>query len=199
MIDQVPSLPALSFTCGSAELIRLTTVLQSGFIAVGHEGDSILSFLLTLDGFTEQYLAEDVQTIFYNGDALDDFDQALSGPKATLALGAAMAGLAGAIMKKGSICGAFRKSRTVQNVKERGKQVEVLVKLFNTVARKRGPQLFASGVRLNTRDLVHFLELRPSLLEAFADITLDDAKIAASELVDALAKTIQLCLAVREQ
>ena len=196
MIDQTLPIPSLFFNCGNKELVRLTTVLQSGFLAVAIEGDTIFSFLLTLDGFTEDYLINEVQTIFYNGDALDDLESEIAGPKATVALAAAMPGLAGAIMKKGSPCGALRKTRNIQQVKHKGEPVEILVKLFNTVARDRGPQLFSTGIRMNSRDLVLFLELRPTLVDAFEDIIFDSAEIQTSDFIASISKFEQLNIEV---
>ncbi len=177
---------SLSLSAEENEILRLTTVLQSGFIDTGKEGDTIFSFLMTLAGFTESYILNEVQTIFYNGDALDDLESELAGKSATVALGSAMPGLAGAIMKKGSPCGSFRKTRTILEVEHAGEPVEVRVKLFNTVARERGPQLFAAGLKIDVKDLVQFLELRPRLIEAFKTILVDEKKVASPDLIEAL-------------
>ncbi|MGI9536473.1 MAG: hypothetical protein ACR2PB_05345 [Desulfocapsaceae bacterium] len=192
MIDQTASLPSLRFSCSESDALRLSTVLQSGFFVTGTEGDSIYEFLMNLPGFTEEYLAKEVQTIFYNGDALDDLESALAGERATVALGSAMPGLVGAIMKKGSICGALRKPRTVLDVSQQGKPVEVRVKLFNTVARDMGPGLFTSGIRIDARDLYLFLELRPGLVNSFLDITIDNNNISSTQLIEELSSAAQL-------
>ncbi len=197
MIDQPGLVPSVTLSCSENNLVRLATVLQSGFIKAGIEGDSIYSFLLSLPGFTEDYLLREVQTIFYNGDALDDLDSELAGSFATIALGSAMPGLAGAIMKKGSVCGAFRKTRTVQNVSRQGDPVQVRVKLFNTIARDRGPRLFNTGLRLDTHDLILFLELRPRLMDAFSDIIFDNTQIAPEKLFESLSSVAQIRLEVR--
>ena len=197
MNDQPGVVPSVTLSCSESNLIRLATVLQSGFIKAGTEGDSIYSFLLDLPGFTEDYLLREVQTIFYNGDALDDLDSALAGGFATIALGSAMPGLAGAIMKKGSVCAAFRKTRTVQNVSRQGDPVQVRVKLFNTIARDRGPRLFNTGLRLDTHDLILFLELRPRLMDAFSDIIFDNMQLAPELLIESLSSVAQIRLEVR--
>jgi len=176
----------LLFDCADNELSRLSTVLQSGFVERGRQGDSILSFLLTLEGFSEAYIEDEVQTIFYNGDALDDPDTRLGGESATIALGSAMPGLAGAIMKKGSICGAFRKKPAVSDIDSSGDTVIVLVKLFNIVSRDRGPQLLKRGVRVGVEDLRYFLSMRPRLVSGLKNITLCDQLVNPEELVNRL-------------
>lgn len=176
----------LLFDCADNELSRLSTVLQSGFVESGRQGDSILSFLLTLEGFSEAYIEDEVQTIFYNGDALDGPDTKLGGASATIALGSAMPGLAGAIMKKGSICGAFRKNPAVSAIDSSGDPVTVLVKLFNTVSRDRGPQLLKRGVRVGVEDLRYFLSMRPRLVSGLKNINLCDQAVHPEELVKRL-------------
>lgn len=175
-------LPPLSFSCEESDLVRLSTVLQSGFVVTGHEGDTIYSFLMTLPGFTEDYIANQIQTVFFNGDALDDLEIQLAGKTATIALGSAMPGLAGAIMKKGSICGALRKPRAVLGVERSGQPVAVRVKLFNTVARELGPRLLSAGLVIDCKDLVLFLELRPRLLSGLKNIRFMGTAIGPEEL-----------------
>ncbi len=197
MIDQTGSIPSLKLNCSESNALRLSTVLQSGFLVTGIEGDSIYTFLMNLPGFSEDYLATEVQTIFYNGDALDDLDSQLAGQSATIALASAMPGLAGAIMKKGSICGALRKTRTLMAVSRPGETIEIRVKLFNTIARDLGPGLFSSGIRIDVRDLCLFLELRPGLVGSFSNMTLDDLSLASTELVGALSSLKQLRVEVQ--
>jgi len=187
----------LSFACPEAQLVRLATVLQSGFHVDGTVGDSIFSLLSAIPGFTKTYIAEEIHTVFLNGDALDDMETVVYGPHATIALAGAMPGLAGAIVRKGSPWGALRKTRAVEHRDHSGDHVDVLIKLFNTVAVDKGADLFTGGVRINTRDLVHFLELRPSLLYSFVDITLDVDPLEADKLVEAIASFDQLLVCVR--
>ncbi|MEJ2058268.1 MAG: hypothetical protein P8X39_10565 [Desulfofustis sp.] len=190
-------LPTLSFDCADNELLRLSTMLQSGFIETGRQGDSILSFLLSLDGFTESYIENEVQTVFYNGDALDDVETELAGKTAAIALGSAMPGLAGAIMRKGSICGAFRKKRTVVDMKSSGEPVTVRVKLFNSVARERGPQLLSRGLKIDGKDLLYFLKQRPLLITALKNIRFDGQAVQPDDLLDMLTSCDRILVKAR--
>lgn len=189
--------PELRFTCPEDQLIRLATVLQSGFHVKGTAGNSIFSLLTTIPGFTEAYIVDEIQTIFFNGDAIDDMEAILHGPTATIALAGAMPGLAGAIVRKGSPWGALRKTRTTHDTDSTGDQIDVLIKLFNTVAADKGADVLTQAVRINALDLIHFLELRPSLLHSFRDITLDGAPIAVDKLNETIASHDQLQVKVR--
>lgn len=188
--------PELSFTCPEGQLTRLATVLQSGFHILGKEGDSVSSLLGQIPGFTRSYIDDEIKTVFLNGDAIDDLESTLHGPSATIALAGAMPGLAGAIVRKGSPWGALRKTKSGDNTTYSGATVDVLIKLFNTVAVDKGVALFTDSVCIGARDLVHFLELRPSLLNSFENIALDGAAIRPDKLAEAVSSYSRLMVKV---
>lgn len=168
-------------------LTRLATVLQSGFFLEAQSGLSLQNFLLSLPGFTETYIADDVGTVFLNGDAIDEMDVPLSGDTATIALSAAMPGLCGTILRKGSPHATLRKKHVALEATTSHDTITVTIKLFNTVALDRGPELFKHGVRLQAADLASFLTLRPSLVAALQDPVLDGTPVSGDELLDRLA------------
>ncbi len=107
MEDQL-SLPILRLTVMADALALFTTVLQSGIELKTRRGVSLAKFLNTFPGFTAEYLADTVQTIFLNGTAVDDLSLQLTGNNPVLALSAAMPGLAGAIFRRNSFHSALR-------------------------------------------------------------------------------------------
>jgi len=191
-----PSPQLLTLTCPHNSLLRLVTVLQSGFLHRCREGETILSCLLGLEGFTREYIEKKIQTIFYNGDALDDMEAELSGDRPTIALSSAMPGLAGAILKKNSPCGILRKTRSVEYSGTAGRLLDVAIKLFNTVALDRGPALFQQGIIIKSLDLSSFLALRPGLLDSFSDITLAGSAISPVDLLGSISENRLLTIKV---
>jgi hypothetical protein len=191
-----PSPPLLTLTCPHNSLLRLVTVLQSGFLHRCREGETILSCLLGLEGFPREYIEKEIQTIFYNGDALDDMEAELSGDRPTIALSSAMPGLAGAILKKNSPCGILRKTRSVEHSGTAGRLLDVTIKLFNTVALDLGPALFQQGIIIKNSDLSSFLALRPGLLESFSDITLAGNAISPVDLLGSISENRLLTIKV---
>jgi hypothetical protein len=181
-----PTLPLLSLNCSHDCLLRLVTVLQSGFMHRCREGQTISSCLLGLEGFTREYIEKEIQTIFYNGDALDDLEAELGGDRPTIALSSAMPGLAGAILKRNSPCGILRKTRSVKQSGTTGKLLDVEIKLFNTVALDRGPTLFQQGIIIKSADLSSFLALRPSLLGSFNNLIFSGKPISADDLLGSI-------------
>jgi hypothetical protein len=177
----------LSCRVTQKNLARLVIVLQSGFYLEARDGDVFLDFLVSLPGFTREYIANDVGTVFLNGDAIDDMEIPLSGKSATIALSAAMPGLCGAILKKGSPHAALRKKVVVSKTAVTGQPMHIRIKLFNTIALERGPELFKTGVELHSADLLAFLSLRPSLVEEMQDLTLSGTPISGERLLDHLA------------
>ena len=69
-----------------------------------------MSFAAQL-GISESYLNERVQTIFLNGRAVDDLFGEVVGNNSTIALSAAMPGLAGAVFRKGGMLSSLRNPR----------------------------------------------------------------------------------------
>jgi len=82
------------------KLPLFTTVLQSGIEILTPAGTSLGQFPSALPGFTAEYLANTLQTIFHNGSAVDYLTTVLCGEKPTLAFSSAMPGVAGAIFRK---------------------------------------------------------------------------------------------------
>jgi hypothetical protein len=120
---------------------------------------SVEDFLNRQLGIPSDYLKERVQTVFLDGRALDDFSAALVTDGATIALSAAMPGLAGAVLRRGGFYGAMRRSIThdTRAAWPADEAVTATVKLFNLVAREIGPGLLQKGVRLQASALADLL------------------------------------------
>jgi hypothetical protein len=152
-----------------------TTVLQSGIEVMTANGVSLGRFLSGFPGFTDDYLANTVQTIFLNGTAIDDLTTPLTGDNPVLALSAAMPGLAGAIFRKNSFHAALRTETHALPAEARGHdRLTVTLKLFNSIARERGEELLHRGVCMRTATIVGFLATRPNLLDDIVMLRLND-------------------------
>lgn len=117
-------------------------------------------FLLKTLGIDATYVEEKLQTVFLNGQPVDDFDRARVGPGAVLALSGAMPGLAGATMRRGGYYAPLREGITYSEAKGGEGADEagiVIVKLFNRPL----------------ADLAESLAARPLLLPADA-LTMPD-------------------------
>jgi len=124
-----------------APAIRLTlprhafkALLQRGVGIAGGAGATVRKFLEDVLGIDATYVEERLQTVFLDGQPVDDLDRAVVKPGAVLALSGAMPGLAGATMRRGGYYARMREGITHEEhdpavgVHDDG---IVVVKLFN--------------------------------------------------------------------
>lgn len=173
----------LVFQIPAEKISFFTLLLQSGVQISTQHGTSIGKFLETLPGFTIEYIIDEVQTIFLNGTATDDLETKFEGDKATLALSAAMPGLAGAIFRKNSLHAALRTTgKTSAAPPSSVSSVIVTVKLFNAIARDRGAELLRRGVTIRAESISQFFEVRKTLINEVIDISCNDEPLKPKDL-----------------
>ncbi len=189
----------LQLTVVTEKLPLFTTVLQSGIEIMTPAGSSLGQFLGALPGFSADYLANVVQTIFHNGSAVDDLTMLLNGEKPVIALSAAMPGLAGAIFRKNSFHKALRsETQNKQPLTQVTKPQAVTLKLFNVIALDRGKDLFTMGVCLPTGILSSFFSKRPALLQGILMILLDGKDIDVTTMQQFLTHQTMIHLNILE-
>lgn len=186
MEDQLP-LSDIRLTVTPESISLFTTVLQSGIEVMTIQGKSLGKFLNNFQGFTAEYLADTVQTIFLNGTAVDDLTLPLTGSNPVLALSAAMPGLAGAIFRKNSFHSALRtETNALRSEAVQEESITVTLKLFNSIARDRGGALLKSGQVIKTDHLANFLIKRSNLWKHVLNIHFEQREIDNKELLSLL-------------
>ena len=102
-----------------------------------------------------KYVEDRIKTIFLDGKTVDDVDSAMIKDGSTLALSAALPGLAGATLRRGGPLASLRSQITHREEKRPPRRQEgmITVKLFNLIARDVGPTLLKKGVYVRPRDL----------------------------------------------
>jgi hypothetical protein len=109
-------------------------LLQRGVGIAGGAGATVREFLEEVLGIEAAYVEEKLQTVFLDGQPVDDFDRAVVRPGAVLALSSAMPGLAGATMRRGGFYARMREGITHEGDDPADRIHEdgvVVVKLFN--------------------------------------------------------------------
>ena len=156
--------PTLDFAAPAGSASLFATVFQGGVSMQIPSGTPLGSFLGSLPGFTTDYVADEIQTIFLDGTAIDDLQTPIDSDNPVLALSAAMPGLAGAILRRNSFHAALR-TTTARHADhhDRG-PITITLKLFNSIARDRGPDLLAGGINVEARKLLDFFATHPTLL-----------------------------------
>lgn len=147
-------------------------LLAKGFDVKTKVGCSVQELLCRHLGLSGDYLEQRLQTIFLDGKAVDDVKSAVVRQNSTLALSAAMPGLAGTTMRRGGVYASMRRQIThKKNTKDEiVKEGSVVLKLFNLVARDIGPMFLKRGIWISGKNLQDFFRKAP---ERFWDRCLD--------------------------
>ena len=138
-------------------------LLSKGFILKTKVGCSVQELLCVQLGLSGDYLEHRLQTIFLDGKAVDNVRAALVGQNSTLALSAAMPGLAGASLRRGGVYASMRHQITHDKSvkKEIVTDGTILLKLFNLVARDIGPMFLIQGIWISGKNLQDFFRKVP--------------------------------------
>lgn len=138
-------------------------LLQGGFMVKARVGCSIKMMLCRQFGLSPNYVEDRIQTIFLDGKAVDDIDSAIIKDGSTLALSAAMPGLAGATLRRGGHLASFRSQATHREGKKAISRREGLVrlKLFNLLFGELGPMFLGQGILVRREDFRGFLTSLP--------------------------------------
>jgi len=126
-------------------------------------GCSVKIFLCQQLGLSPEYLEKRIQTIFLDGRPVDDVNSAIIEHGSTLALSAAMPGLAGAALRKGGLYASMRSQISYREVPTSKPLQEgmILLKLFNLLLKELGPTLLKQGIWVKGKDLSDLFKRQP--------------------------------------
>jgi hypothetical protein len=192
--------PRLTLTVTAGGISRFLPLLGQGFTVKRPAGASVEDFLCQGCGIAPDYLRERVQTVFLNGKAIDDLASAVVIDGSTIALSAAMPGLAGAVLRKGGAYAAMRRqiSHDSPAGTRAGGPVSISIKLFNLVARELGPGFMEQGVLIRGADLQDFFRRQDhgfGKIGRAADI--DGQSVDFEKVPDIIAENRMVLLALR--
>ena len=142
-------------------------LLSKGFRIPFEPGCTIKDLLCRQLRMEETYVMERIQTIFLNGKAVDDIRHAIVSDGSTLALSAAMPGLAGAVFRSKSRYSAMRESISYSGPEKESYEAlgVIKLKLFNLVAKEIGHIFLDRGILTDGGDICHIFEEHAGLLE----------------------------------
>ena len=176
-------------------------LLSKGFKIRFKPGCSIKNLLCQQLGFDETYVSRRIQTIFLNGKAVDNINTTVVSDKSTLALSAAMPGLAGAVFRTGSRYSVMRNSISYSaHEKQACTGSGVLeLKLFNLVAREIGEMILLRGILVSGKDLCSVAEEHSEVIgHEDSKIYLNHKKINLGDLLSSgIPGTVYLFITVR--
>ena len=182
----IPGENHLCLVIDENQLHHLFLILQSGFFLKIQVGCSLKTFLMGEIGLSPEFIEERIQTIFLDGQVVDDLDSAIIKDGSSLALSSAMPGLVGAAMRRGGFYGALRSSITYR---EKGKpdmvhEGTVQMKLYNLLMKELGALFLMKGIYISSSDLAGFLSNQgKSFWMGCKGILLDDEPLSMDVLL----------------
>jgi hypothetical protein len=162
-------------------------LLQQGFMVKAQVDCNIKTLLCQQLGLEPEYLETRIQTIFLDGKPVDDVNSAIVMDGSTLALSAAMPGLVGATLRKGSYYASMRSQisyREMATSKSPHKGI-ILLKLFNLILKELGPIFLKKGVWINGKDISDFFTRQSdNFWKGYKEARIDGKKIDLDKLLD---------------
>lgn len=156
------TVPDLRLTMKPDRIREFYPILQQGFRVTARVGCTLRKLLCEQFALGSDYVAERITTIFLNGKATDDLDDAIVRDGSTIALSAAMPGLVGATMRRGGYYSTMRSSITHTDDRRNGEDRigTVRIKLFNILLAELGPDFLGRGAVVTASDMTEFLGSR---------------------------------------
>lgn len=153
----------LHLTVDEDRIPLFSPLLTKGFMVKTKVGCSVKAVICRHLGLGADYMEHRIQTIFLDGKAVDNVEDTVVDQGATLALSAAMPGLAGATLRRGGAYAAMRRQITHKGCPRNPivKDGTIVLKLFNLVAKDIGPMFFTRGIWVNGEDIQRIFRKAP--------------------------------------
>jgi hypothetical protein len=150
-------------TLGTDKIPQLFQLLQQGVKVRVQVGCSVRALLCQQFGLSREFVEERIKTVFLDGKPVDDIDSTIIKGGSTLALSAAMPGLAGATLRRGGYLASLRSQITHPREETSVAPEEgfIVLKLFNLMMEELGPPLLQRGVFIKKEVLKEFLRNLP--------------------------------------
>ncbi len=134
-------------------------IFQRGFFVSFTTGCTLREFLCEQVGVCGDYAQIRIQTIFLNGQPVDDVDTTYLNDTDALAFSAAMPGLVGATMRRGGYYASLRESISHHGDEHtiEIKQSRIRVRLFNFLARELAGTFLRYGIYIQPDEFITFL------------------------------------------
>jgi hypothetical protein len=137
------------------DVAPFSPLLQSGINISARLPSTVEDFLLVQLELSREYVSDRITTIFVDGKATDSLGRTLVMEGSTIALSAAMPGVVGATLRRGSFYAAMRSDITSSDSGDIGgyKEGVICVKLFNLLLNDLGPLFLEKGIFTTAAEL----------------------------------------------
>jgi hypothetical protein len=176
----------LFLTLAKEKIPYLFQLLQQGFMVRVQIGGSLRALLSQQLNISPEFLEGRIKTIFLDGKPVDDMDATIIKEGSTLALSAALPGLAGATLRRGGAFSSLRSQIThpVHETPIAQREGFIILKLFNLLMDELGPALLHRGVFIKKEVLKEFLKNLPKDFWAGCQVPqVDGEEVEVDELL----------------
>lgn len=141
-------------------------IMQRGFLVTAWLPCTVGNLLHEQFGVDREYISDRITTIFLDGKPIDNPDEALVSDQSTIALSAAMPGVVGASLRRGSFYAAMRDAVTYTETEVPSESLAgvVRVKIFNLLLSELGPGFLKRGIIMTPPDLSDFILQHPETI-----------------------------------
>ncbi len=186
IVHDPPSIVTLHLILLADRSSVFSLLLQQGFRVKIQVGTSVKEVLCVQFGLSPEYVQDRIKTILLDGKAVDDIDRAILQDGSSLALSAAMPGLAGASLRREGLLASFRAQITHQGDKmDFSPRAEgmITVKIFNLLLDEIGPVFLKRGIYVRKRDFQDFFKGLPQKFQKeFGAAEVNSQKIDLDDL-----------------
>lgn len=188
----------------SAGMIRRFSVLfPHGFKIEVPAGITVRDLLTGELKIDPVFLESGIQTILHDGRPVDEPGDYRLYADSAIALSSALPGLFGAAFRKKGTYAALRPfpGGTAPPHENSGKNIEIILKLFNTAAEALGPGLLNRGIRLSAEIFIDFWKCHPDLHQSpfIMAVRVDGIAVETPEITGRLASGEDIIFKVMAQ
>jgi hypothetical protein len=162
-------------------------LLQHGVLVRGDLGVSVRKIVCDQLGVSSQYLDDRINSVFLDGQPVDDVDSAIVTEGSTLGLSAALPGFVGAAFRKGGFYSRMRAEITHSRGEEKtgAAQGFFVLKLYNLVLQELGPFFLQAGFWIAAEVLADFFSARPERFwQGFKKGDIDGKRVESGSIRD---------------
>jgi hypothetical protein len=168
----------ISLVMESERLGDFFPIMQRGFFVTACLPCTVGNLLHEQFGLECAYILDRITTIFLDGKAIDNTDEAPVRDRSTIALSAAMPGVVGASLRRGSFYAAMRGpiTCTEREIPSESFEGVVRVKLFNLLLPELGPVFLKRGIIMTTSDLSDIFLSHPETIRQGCHVSARDGQ-----------------------
>ena len=161
-------------------------IMQHGFFVQAWLPCTAGNLLHEQFGLEREYISERITTIFLNGKPIDDPDEALVSDHSTIALSAAMPGVVGASLRRGSFYAAMRDAVTYteREIPTDSFEGVVRIKIFNLLLTELGPGFLKRGIMITPSDLPDSILHHPETIRQGCNMSANGQPVDHSRLTE---------------